>query len=120
MRRSAPMFAMVSFTTSNFPVFTLRSYTKMAFRMIQPMGSSPKSAPYTADIPAIRAGIPYTKIATASADARPSSAAMCAFTWKKASAPSSRMTGIAATSAEMKRLFATGVYICVQIMSGIS
>ena len=80
----------------------------MAFRMIQPMGSNPKSAPFTADIVAILAGIPYTKTATAQAEASPRTAAQWAFTWKNARAPSSRMTGIAATSAEMMRLLATG------------
>jgi hypothetical protein len=81
----------------------------MAFRMIQPMGSSPKSAPFTADIDAICQGIPYTKTATAQAEARPRTAAQWALMWKNASAPSSRMMGMAATSDETKMLFATGV-----------
>ena len=57
---------------------------------------------------AIWAGIPYTNTATAQAESRPRSAAQWAFTWKKASAPRRRMTGMAATSAETNRLPATG------------
>jgi hypothetical protein len=47
---------------------------------------------------------------------RPRRAAMCAFTWKNASAPSSTITGMAATSAERYRLPPSGVYTCVHVM----
>ncbi len=76
----------------------------MALRTIHPIGNSPNAAPLTAAATAIDAGIEYTAMATRSAAARPSSAAMCAFTWKKASDPRRTMTGSAATTADRKRL----------------
>ena len=80
----------------------------MAFRTIQPMGKSPNAAPLTAAATAIEPGMWKTAIATRSAAASPSRAATWAFTWKKASDPSSTTTGSAATSAETNR-FPSGV-----------
>ncbi len=48
----------------------------MRFKMIHPIGIRPYAAPKRADMPAIGAGIPKTKIATAKEAMRPSKAAM--------------------------------------------
>ena len=70
---------------------------KMTLSTIQPIGNSPKRAPQTAVLPAMVAGMPKAKIATASATMRPRIAAQCALTWKKARLPSNTRIGSAAT-----------------------
>jgi hypothetical protein len=57
IRRSEARLAMLCFTTSNCPVPTVMSYTKMALRTIQPMGSRPNAAPFSAAARAIEPGI---------------------------------------------------------------
>ena len=64
------------------------------------MGKSPKSAPFTAAMPASGAGMPYTSTAMPSAAKSPAIAAICARTCQNASKPSNTTTGTDATSEE--------------------
>src|SRR3954471_2105583 len=80
------------------------------------MGSRPKAAPSAAAASAIRAGMPKTRMAIVSAEASPTSAAQCARTWRKARSPRRTTTGMAATSADPRRLPLTGEYTCVQVI----
>jgi hypothetical protein len=68
--------------------------------MIQPMGKSPKAAPYAAAAATSGTGMPYTTTAIAAATASPASAATCARTCQKASRPRSVATGRTATIVE--------------------
>ncbi len=61
------------------------------------MGISPYAAPNTVVAAAIDTGIPNATVATRSAEASPSSAAMCACNRKNARDPSNTNTGNAAT-----------------------
>ncbi len=79
-RRSVVMPVMLFCSTSNSPTSLVSWYMKMTLSTIQPIGSRPNSAPYSADLPAIPAGMPKTKIATANATIRPRIAAQCALT----------------------------------------
>src|SRR4029453_13123395 len=60
--------AIWSLTSPNWPVLTVRSYTKMAVSTIQPIGNNPNSAPLARAAVAIGAGLPYTRRATREAD----------------------------------------------------
>ena len=82
---------------------------------IQPIGSKPVKPPSIAALPAISAGMPYAKIAMASAATRPSPAATCAFKCRKPSPTSITATGTAAKTVETAML-ANGSYDCCQTM----
>ncbi len=77
---------------------------KITLSTIQPIGRRPNSAPQTAVLPAISAGMPNANTATASATIRPKMAAQCALMWKNARLPSSTI-GSAATSVDSHALF---------------
>ena len=76
----------------------------MTLRMIQPMGKRPYAAPKSAALAAIAGGIPMTAIATRSAIAKPSDAAMYARTRRAARRPSRTSSGSAAASIESAAL----------------
>jgi hypothetical protein len=69
----------------------------MTLRIIHPIGKSPNAAPNPAEAKAIPGGIPSARIATATAEASPATAAQWARTWCIANNPSSTTSGSAAT-----------------------
>ncbi|MNL35303.1 hypothetical protein D3C87_1573280 [compost metagenome] len=79
-RRSSVIRARESCSTLNEPFSVVRRCRKMMLSTIQPIGSRPLAAPYSAADPAMLAGMPNAKMAMTSAEARASSAARCALT----------------------------------------
>ena len=76
----------------------------MTFRMIQPMGKKPVTAPSAAARRASPAGMVKPKIATAMATTSAITAATCAWKRPEAMSPSRITTGIAATSVDSNSL----------------
>ncbi|VVO45225.1 hypothetical protein PS710_06601 [Pseudomonas fluorescens] len=99
-RRSSVMRASESCSTLNEPFSVVSRCRKMMLSTIQPIGSKPLAAPYSAAEPAMFAGMPKAKIAMSKAEPSAMSAARCALTWKNARAASITTTGTAAMMVE--------------------
>ena len=93
-----------SLMISNLPVSTARRYRRIDVNTIQAIGNSPNAAPYTVDITAICAGMPYTNSETSSAETRALDAAIHAGFRRTPSMINSTKMGIAAASADRPRL----------------
>ncbi|MNP55383.1 hypothetical protein D3C76_1500270 [compost metagenome] len=74
-RRSSVMWVRESWSTLNEPFSVVRRCRKMMLSTIQPIGSRPLAAPYSAAEPAMSAGMPKAKIEISRAEPRASRAA---------------------------------------------